>query len=504
MSHIPITAAASNDVRSERGEVVALHWVSYGALVAFFLALIAYNFVDIDIWHQMALIRESVAVGHLLKTDPFAYTPTLTPWIDHEWGAGAIAFLATRGFGGGAIILLKFLLAMGTGFICLRCAQMMGTDFRVPTVCAPLAIFLAHLGFFSAVRAQVYSFFFTALLMLFWRFDHMGSRKWMIPWLILFPVWVNVHGGFVVGIGLTALYFVEEMLRGRLARHLLVVLLGMLLETFLTPYGKSYFGYLRRALVMNRPYVPEWRPIWDLGVWWTSCFALAVAVVLYCVWSLGVRKILGIFPLVATALEAALHRKLLPLFAVAWLCCVPFYLQQTDVGRWIAQFVRRRARFALAGWGVLMCASIVAAVRQRPWDLSVPQPIYPVGAVNYLREQNFRGNLMVPFREGAYVSWKLFPAVKVSIDSRYEETYPESVVESVFHFYEAGPRWRATLDAYPTDVVLVPRKSQVAERMIETGWERVYHDREFDVFARPGVSLPEVDRSALSFSGTFP
>ncbi len=503
-SEILTMKTGANAVRASRAGVYPLRAMSYGALAAFFLALIAYNFVDIDIWHQMALIRESLAVGHLLKNDPFAYTPTLSPWIDHEWGAGAIAFFATRWFGGWAIILLKFLVAMGTGFICLSCAEKMGADFRVIAVCAPLAIFLAHLGFFSAVRAQVYTFFFTALLILLWQFDRTGSRSWIIAWLILFPLWVNLHGGFVVGIGLMGMYSFETMLRGRQFRHLLFVLTGMLLEIFLTPYGTSYFGYLRRALFMARPYAPEWRPIWALGWWWTFCFAAAAAVVLYCVWAVGIRNLAGILPLASTALEALLHRKLLPLFAIAWLCYVPFYLQQTAVGRWVAEFVERRARFAVAAWTLLACASLVAAIRQRPWELSVPQPIYPVGAVNYLREQSFSGNLMVPFRVGAYVSWKLFPAVKVSLDSRYEETYPNRVVESVFHFYEGQPDWQSTLDAYPTDAVLVPRVSPLAQKMMQTGWRRVYRDREFELCIRAGVSLPEEDRSAMSFRGSFP
>ena len=504
MSHVHTINASSSELGSERGEVVMLRRVTYGALAAFFLALIAYNFVDIDIWHQIALVRESLLAGHLVKTDPFAYTPTLSPWIDHEWGAGVVALLGTRWFGGWAIILLKFLLAMGTGFLCVRCAETVGADFRAIAACAPLAIFLAHLGFFTAVRAQVYSFFFTALLILFWQLDRRGSPKWMIAWLILYPVWMNLHGGFVVGVGLMALYCGEEMLRGRDARRLLLFLAGMVLETFLTPYGTAYFGYLRRALVMARPYAPEWRPISDLGVWWTFCFVVAAAVVLYCVWSVGIGKLPGILPLGATAVESALHRKLLPLFAVVWLCYVPFYLQQTAAGRWISHFVQRRARFAMAAWVVLACASVVAAIRQKPWELSVPQPIYPVGAVNYLREQSFSGNLMVPFRLGAYVSWKLFPAVKVSLDSRYEETYPNNVVESVFRFYQASPGWQAALDAYPTDVVLVPRETAVAEKMMEVGWRRVYRDREFELFARPGRSLPEEDRSAVSFRGTFP
>lgn len=504
MMHARTMSALSNEIERGHAGEVAIRRVSYGALAAFFVALIAYNFVDIDIWHQMALIRESISAGHLLKADPFAYTPTLTPWVDHEWGAGVIAFFATRWLGGWTIVLLKFLIAMGTGLVCLRCAERMGADFRVVAVCAPLAIFLAHLGFFSAMRAQVYTFFFTALLILFWHLDQTGSRRWIFVWLLLFPLWVNLHAGFVVGVGLTFLYWVEQVVRGREARRFLWVLAGMILETCLTPYGLSYFSYLRRALVMARPYAPEWQPTWVLGAWWTFSFAVAVAVVLYCLWLVGIRRLVGILPLAATAVDAMLHRKLLPLFAITWLCYVPFYLSQTAAGDWIVQFVQRRTRFTVAAWALFGCASVVAAVRQKPWELFVPQPIYPVGAVNYLREQRFSGNLMVPFRLGAYVSWNLFPAVKVSLDSRYEETYPGSVVEDVFRFYEAGSGWRETLNAYPTDAVLVPRESAPAPKMGEVGWRKVYRDREFDLFVRPGVSLAEEDRGAMSFRGTFP
>ena len=170
--------------------------LSYTALAIFFLSLIAYNFVDIDLWHQVALIRQSLSAGHLLKVDPFAYTPTRTPWIDHEWGAGALAFFLTTWFGGRAILAVKFAFALGTGFFCVRSAERTGADFRIVGLCAPLAIFLAHLGFFSAVRAQVYTFFFAALLIALWQRELQqwrwlsalrirritGAGEWMVSW----------------------------------------------------------------------------------------------------------------------------------------------------------------------------------------------------------------------------------------------------------------------------------------------------------------------------------
>jgi hypothetical protein len=481
-----------------------LRRVSTAGCALFFLSLISYNFVDIDIWHQMALIRESLRAGHLLRTDPFAYTPTLAPWIDHEWGAGAIAYFTTRWLGGRALLILKFLLAAGTGAVCWRCGTKRGADFRITSLCALLAGFLAYLGFFATIRAQVYSFFFTALLILFWQQVEQRSRAWLFGWVIAFLLWVNLHGGFVVAIGLTALYCIEKALRGEDYRRLLVALLGMMLLIVLTPYGASYFGYLRRALWMTRPYAPEWRPVWDLGLVWVICFLLAVGIVLYVFASVGVRGTPGILPLAASAAEAALHRKLLPVFAVVWLCYAPVYLQQAPVGKWLLEFAQRRRRFVLAAWSALAVVSMVAAVRQKPWELRVPQPVYPVGAVEYLAKQRFQGNVLVPFRLGAYVSWKLYPAVKVSLDGRYEEVYPDHVMREIFNFYEAGEGWHATLDAYPTDAVIAPRDAPVCDKMRETAWAAAYQDKDFVLYARPGRSFVAQDDRARSFAGVFP
>jgi hypothetical protein len=471
---------------------------------ALLFQLLAYNFVDIDIWHQMALIRESLSAGHLLKTDPYAYTPTLRPWIDHEWGAGAIAYFTTVWFGGRAILAVKFLLASGTGFLCVRCCQIRVVDFRLLGVCAPLAIFLAYLGFFATIRAQAYSFFLTALLLLLLELDRRGSRSWMIAWLAIFSLWVNLHAGFVAAMGVISAHMLEQFLRRASARHLLVLLGGMFIEIFLNPYGVQYFGYLRRALVMPRPYAPEWGGIWGLGSAWVAVFLAAVLVAIYSVWSVGWRSAPGIAVLATTAVEAVLHRKLLPFFAVAWLCYVPSYLQETTLGKGWTEFAERKSRFLSVSWFVFACLCMMAALRQKPWNLVIPQPPYPVGPVQYLAKEKFTGNLMAPFRLGAYVSWRLYPAVKVSLDSRYEVAYPESVVKQVFEFYEARPNWRSTLEAFPTDAVLVPKDAPISAQLPGTAWRRVYTDEQFQIYARPSLRLTEQDWTSRSFSGTFP
>ena len=78
-------------------------------------------------------------------------------------------------------------------------------------------------------------------------------------------------------------------------------------------------------------------------------------------------------------------------------------------------------------WLALGVIGVSLAIRDRCWQLRIPTTlaeekegwpvIYPSGVINYLSDQKFIGNVMVPFRVGAYVSWKLYPKVKVSMDS---------------------------------------------------------------------------------------
>ncbi len=471
---------------------------------AFLFQSISYSFVDIDLWHQMALIRESLAARHLLTADPYAYTPTLHPMIDHEWGAGALAYFAVRWFGGRAILLLKFLLAFATAFACLRCAKLRNSDSCLLALCAPVAIFLAHLGFLAAIRAQNYSFCLTALWLLLLERDRAGDRLWTIAALCIFPVWLNLHAGFVIAITLTAVHAIEQTLRRQPVFHLFPLLAAMVLEIFLNPYGLEYFRFLRRALFMDRPFSAEWRPVSNLGFTFSAVFLVSLLIVVYAVASAGWRRSPGIFILAATAFQAALHRKLLPVFAIAWLCYVPAYLQSTPPGFWWIAFCRRKSSFLSVAWTAFTCICLFAAFRTQPWQLNVPSFLYPVGAVHYLDERHFSGNLMTPFRAGAYVSWKLYPAAKVSLDSRYEVAYPNSVVQSVSAFYQAQANWQSTLRDSLCDAVLVPLDTPVAALMPSTGWPRVYADPYFRIYARPGSALPPDDRISSPVQGTFP
>jgi hypothetical protein len=488
-----------------------LAYTIWFALAVMILSRVSANTVDLDIFHEMALFRESLALGHISTIDHFSYGPTHPYIVQHEWGAGAVAYYVATAFGAPGILLLKYFVAALIAWLCIATARSRNPD-PLPALCwlAPLAIFFVGAAF-SPIRAHVYSLAFAACLLYFLEGDRRGNRRWIVFWMPLSVLWFNLHGGAFVGVLLLAAHAFEQLLRRSRWVHLLLVAGGMLAAVVINPYGVRYYPYLWQALRMSRPAIGEWRPIWDSFPNFNSVtFLLSLLLILYLAARTGVRAMPGIVILCATAAAGALHVRMLPFYAIAWACYLPAWLLSSPFAP------RLRAAFdnpplpLQAAWLIVAMCFLNVSVSYRPWILDVPgegkagEVVYPTGAVQYLAARHFRGNVMAPFEYGAYVSWKLFPAVRVAVDSRYEVAYPSSWVDEVFGFYQAHVGWRQTLATHPTDVILVRAWDPLARALADTPWRRVYRDRSYSIYARPGLDLPPVDYGDRVFSARFP
>ena len=486
-------------------------YVVWCALAVALLSRVSVNIVDLDIFHEMALARESLALGHIPTVDHFSYGPTLPYVVHHEWGSGAIAYFVATRFGASGILLLKYLLAALLAWFCVATARSRNPD-PLPALCfvGPIGILFAGAAF-SPLRAHLYSLVFAACLLYFLESDRRGNRHWIAVWLLLSVVWFNLHAGAAVGVLLLGAHAFEQLLRGSRWLHLPLVAIGMLAAAAANPYGVHYYPYLWRALRMSRPAIVEWRPVWESFTSFNSVtFFLSLLPILYLVARIGVRAMPGIVILCATAAAGALHVRMLPFYAIAWTCYLPGYLLATPFAARLKALFDRPPLLFQAAWLMAAIFFLNAAITYRPWILEVPaegkpdEVVFPTGAVQYLADQQFRGNAMVPFEYGAYVSWKLYPSVRVAVDSRYELAYPTPWVDEVFRFYRAGPGWQQTLAGHPTDVILVRPCDALARAIVSLPWQRVYTDRSYAIYARPGLNLPPVDYHDRVFPARFP
>ena len=65
-----------------------------------------------------------------------------------------------------------------------------------------------------------------------------------------------------------------------------------------------------------------------------------------------------------------------------------------------------------------------------------------------------KGNLARPFAWGSYLSWRLYPNIKISMDGRYETTYPESTFALNTAFFDRGD-WLKLCRSYKVDFVIL-------------------------------------------------
>ncbi|MBX3415853.1 MAG: hypothetical protein KF708_24435 [Pirellulales bacterium] len=497
----------SSDVR---GALIA------GALAVFTLALLQLSrltFVDPDVWHEMALARQALQLGAIPLADSFAYTPTVYPIVHHEWGTGFVLYGATALAGGAGLMALKYALIAVTACFCVTTARQRQASWTTIVSLAPLAVLLLAIGM-TTVRAQLFTLAALAIQLSLLEQDRRGARRWMLGWLPLYVVWLNLHAGFIVGAALFTCYVLEQAWRRQPVLHLVACLGAMALLIVVNPYGAYYYPYLLHGILLDRPLISEWAPLWQTGGSTFALFLVSLALVLYTACVAGPRRLVGLL-LVAVAAYAALrHTRHVSLYAVVWFAYAPSFVDATSLGATLATLWQRRAKSMALGGALMAGVCGTQALAGRPWEATLPadhaalvagQPVYPLGAVDYLAAQRFHGHVMVPFVEGGYVMWKLGPETKVSLDGRYEVSYQPGVLEENVAFYRAQPGWRKTLAKYSTDIVLVPRHSPLAAAMPEaTGWHRVYRDEIYELYARPGLPLTPIDRRGESFTGAIP
>lgn len=501
--------------RVERRQAQALAIMVPSVLIALLLTIIAkMTFVDPDMFHGMSLIRESLRVGHLVTVDTFAYTPTVEPLYHHEWGTGAVLYAVTTFGGAGGILMLKYALVGALIMVVSRCAVQSGASLPVVCALAPPSIFMSWIGF-STIRAQMFTLLFTAMLLMFLNSDRAGRRSWVLPWLVISWLWVNLHGGFVVGIILVAAHLCEQLVRRKQVGHLVAILIAMCVLIAVNPYGPKYYLHVLNAVRLDRSLITEWAPLWKAPPSMIMIFVMSVIIVTYAFVLRGVRACTGVLIVLVTMYAAVKHQRHIAIYNIVWLCCVPGYVEQTRLGTLISSAWRRQGKGMIAVWSCCLCAVVVLFVGSRPWVLAVPandgdqridqMPLYPSGAVDYLGESRFKGNVMTPFTIGAYVSWKLYPDVKVSMDSRYEAAYPAGALEKNITIYQAHDGWKDLLKEHPTDAVLAPVSGPLFLAMNGTDeWVLVYRDDMYGIFARTGLELPVIDRRGEFIQSSFP
>ncbi len=471
--------------------------------------------MDTDLWFHMAYGRQMLENRSLiLDHTAFSWTATDGSLIYCAWLMQLLLY-GLYSIGGLPLLFVFSYLVFGAFLLLLLLhARSLGV------VRHPLTSFAALLALLmfapnAIIKPNIVSFLFMAVTAWTWlRIRRGDARAWR--WCYLLPlvmlVWVNSHGGYLVGLGFLGIMGVGEVLNGRLSpalalpqrtRKHLWIALGLCGLAFLaTPYGWHYpFQFLtfvpdKEAIKTVREYDSIFardqlpKHYIDYAV---IGFVLFVGLLIPAVYRRQVDWALILVNLVFAALYVAFVRltifwaPILALTIVSLIGARPAWVFPRTAG--MARTLGVVILLSGAMLGGRMAWSSLVAPDMGSW-LGFGNAYWnPEEEAEYIGEHFRDARICNDYNSGAYLLWKLGPRTKVYIDAR---AFPYFSWFAEYRALETTVGIDALLKKYPCDVALIELAlgKSIAWFKQSPQWVPAFYGASSAVFVKKGTPLP--------------
>ena len=478
-------------------------------------------------WH----IRNGDLMLHahaVTRTDPFSSTMAGSAWYAWEWlYDGLIAAVHSR-LGLNGVVLFSAVVIAATFACTFRLMLARGGNLPVSVLLLLLAAGAAMIHFLA--RPHVLSWLFTvAWFQVLDSFEIRPERWRRLFWLpVLMLGWVNLHGGFLMGFALLAIYLLGAFIRWRSApgavvrdegkrstQRLSVITTLCLGASLVNPYGYKLhvhvYEYLSNRFLMD--HIDEFLSPNFHGVA-QQCFAVLLVISLI---ALAVRrKALRPSQLLLTLFAAysglyatrnlPVSSIFLSLLAAPWLT-QGMQAAAADVN--VAPRLRRlfqqvesfsvrmgRVESEARGhlWPVLGCGVCLWIAAhggmfggRQFMNAQFDAKRFPVEAVEMIVQQGIRQPIFCPDSWGGFLIYRLYPQTKVVLDDRHD-LYGEAFLKNYLKVIHAEPGWADVLDGMHVAWVLAPAGSALSNLLKEvSAWKTVHQDETAILFERVGT-----------------
>jgi hypothetical protein len=477
-------------------------------------------------WHirngELILRTHSIA-----RTDPFSVTMGGQTWYAWEWLYDVAMGGIHLRFGLNGVVFFTAVVIAMTFALTLRLSLRRGADLLAGVVLLALSLGASMIHLLA--RPHVISWLFTVIW--FQLLDSSESvdrilrdgRLWWLPALML--VWVNVHGGFVLGFVLLGLYLLGNAIRyfrcrreeihrsiARRLRELGVMTAVSLLASLVNPYGYKLhvhvYRYLSSPWLMN--HIDEFLSPNFHGVA-QQCFVAMLLITIVVLAAARHKPPLSrVLVLLFAAYSGLYASRSLPVSSLLLTLIVAPLLTQAlaaasahaelssrlrvFLSRW-ESFASRMARLEMHFrghvWGATAIAlGLVVCTEQgklgpRQWmNAHFDARHFPVQASEHIAQHNLRAPMFAPDSWGGYLIYRLYPQTKVFVDDRHD-LYGEEFLKDYLRAVRLTPDWDKFLKEKRVDWVLVPAESSLANMLEETAqWNVAYRDGTAVLFER--------------------
>jgi tetratricopeptide (TPR) repeat protein len=430
------------------------------ALTALALLLLALNLTPItnnDLFLHLETGDLVLKTHSVPRVDDYSALARGRPYVAHEWLAGVLFRLVQGAFGFNGLVVLKVLVALGVAALLHAAARRLGASPAASVGCLAFVMILGAARFME--RPHIFTFLMTAAFLYLLAGRRAGARAPLWAFVPLQILWANLHGGFILGPTLVAVAALSAGLDAarspapaaaprREAWSLALLAPCLVAVSLVNPYGPGLLRFpfqLTGSAFMGEVY--EWLPPFG------SPFASTYMARYYIVWIVFGASVLflsyapghgrtvsppagsfaGLVFMLFLALSLRMNRNVtdfalatMPGVAAAWgRASSRLSRREPDAARrtaplpWIAAIL-----LGLAAWFAVAGYPYGPSLR-RNMGLGLGHNI-PVAAADYLESIGMRGGVFNTYSSGAYLVYRLYPKVRVGMDSR-NDVYGEDL-----------------------------------------------------------------------------
>jgi hypothetical protein len=454
---------------------------------------------DPDVWWHLRtgqLILQNHALFH---TDPYSFTRSGLPWVDHEWLSEIIMFVVYRIAGeGGLIVTFAAIIAATLLLVFSRCP---GRPYLAALMTLWGAVASAPMW---GVRPQIFSLLLASVFLVL--LDASEKRPNLLWWTApLMLLWVNLHAGYPIGLAFLAFFSLGEGLEAaagseswqrsapRLKRLALALALCLALVV-LNPNGARIYSYPLETLRSSsmHKFIQEWFSPNFHDPMYVPLLLMLLALIVGLALSPRPPRLRSLVLLLATipaGLRSMRHIPILVLVLVPVLAELATLCIRRRGERRLLQRGRGQPTSRTLLVNVVVLITFAVFTVARIWQVVGSQAAteakhFPTAAVAFLERERPPGPIFNHYNWGGYLIWKLYPRYHVFIDGR-ADIYGDSFMEDFGSAYYLTDDWRKSLETWGIrTLVLPPDAPLVTALRTGTNWKQIYADSEAVVLTR--------------------
>lgn len=464
--------------------------------------------IDTDFWWHIKAGEAISKLGKIPEYDIFSFSMANSrhTWLNISW-LWDIFYNYLYQISG---LYLPLIVTMLTNTITMALAIwfMLIRGTSIIAIILTFAVCVTPYNYMLTPRPHEITFLMTILFYMIIHQAGTGKNSKLLLWLpFLMIIWVNCHGGFLVGFTILGAYMLEALFRKDLShlKSLMITATLCLTATLINPLGIDIFTATNRTLSSAMlPFISEWQP---LQLKWTFIPHILYILLFFATFnpfdkkiSLA-EKIFSVFWIIS----AIQHERNIPIGAILSAPILATRLdhlltklpenvhnsiihKNADYEKDLAKPTTRITFFLLSIslGGFFLLGGIKPLL-----NLTIPS-VHPVEEVEYLRNNYSNLNILNDYSQGGYISYAIGNNSLIFVDGRAETAYSPEVISEYIAMLECRPDWYNILNKYDINAAILPKENDCATAYFNENplWKKVFSGKLDNVYIQKDKIIP--------------